>query len=310
MRMVLTPGCAAALSLFLLSAAFAQQAPVQPQVQLQVPPPTQPQSPGVLTLHASSRAVLVDVVVTDKHGKAIHGLKPENFQLLEDGQLQTIASMEEHHAPSATELASIPAPPPLGPNTFTNAKSGSHTGDGTAVVFLLDGLNSPLTAQSYVRDQLMSYFKSMTPGTQVAIFKLDTQLRLLQGLYLGRRHAARGHQGSRQDSGQRAAQRSRLRRAGHAHGFARFRAADHRQVSRHLARPQESGLVYRPHPARRLRRRPGHGRRAARQREFLLRLHEGYRIVGARPGFGLSHRRERPTDRPGIQRRQRTCSVA
>jgi VWFA-related protein len=165
-------------AVFTCLAAGAQQ-PVPPQIPLQVPPP-QPQSPGVLTLHASSRAVLVDVVVTDKHGKPIHGLRPENFQLLEDGQVQTIASMEEHHAPSATELASTP-PPPLGPNTFTNARTTAHAGDGTAVVFLLDALNSPLTAQMYVRDQLISYFKSMTPGTQVAIFKLDAQLRLLQG---------------------------------------------------------------------------------------------------------------------------------
>ena len=163
-----------ALSLVCVAAAYAQQP---------APPPLQQRSSGVLTLKANARAVLLDVVVTDSKGHPVHGLTAQNFQLLEDGKPQTITSLEEHHPLSAAELASQPKPPALAPNTFTNARSAPTPGlvKTASTVFLLDALDTPLSAQSYVRDQLLAYFNTMQPGTEVAIFQLDTQLRLLQG---------------------------------------------------------------------------------------------------------------------------------
>ncbi len=165
--------CLSAVSLLALATACAQQP---------VPPPLQPRDPGVLTLRANARAVLLDVVVTDSKGHPVHGLTAQNFQLLEDGKPQTITSLEEHHPLSAAELASQATLPPLAPNTFTNARSTTPGSPKTAsIVFLLDALDTPLSAQSYVRDQLLAFFNTMQPGTEVAIFQLDTQLRLLQG---------------------------------------------------------------------------------------------------------------------------------
>ena len=137
----------------------------------------QPSQPGVLTLHANARAVLLDVAVTDTHGHPVHNLKPEDFRVFEDGELQSIASLEEHHP--ATKLAAQPVLPPLGPNTFSNRRQPGEA--GTYTVFLLDALDSPVTAQMYARDQLLSWVSSMPPGNQVAIFQLDTQLHLIQG---------------------------------------------------------------------------------------------------------------------------------
>ena len=136
----------------------------------------QPQ-PRVLTLYANSRAVLLDVVVTDSHGHPIHNLKSDDFRVFEDGKLQAVSSLEEHHP--GTRLAVQPALPPLGPNTFSNRRQPA-TG-GTYTVFLLDALDSPVTAQMYAREQLLSWVGSMPPGNQVAIFQLDTQLHLIQG---------------------------------------------------------------------------------------------------------------------------------
>ena len=166
--------CLSAVSLLALATACAQQP---------APPPLQPRNPGVLTLKANARAVLLDVVVTDSKGHPIHGLTARNFQLFEDGKRQTITSLEEHHPLSAAQLASQPKLPALAPNTFTNARTAPTPGSPTtaSTVFLLDALDTPLSAQSYVRDQLLSFFNTMQPGTEVAIFQLDTQLRLLQG---------------------------------------------------------------------------------------------------------------------------------
>ena len=174
--------CFAAITLLGLTRGGAQSpAPIPQQ-----PPPLTQRDPGVLTLKANARAVLLDVVVTDSKGHPVRGLTSRNFQLLEDGKPQIITSLEEHHPLSAAELASRPAPPPLAPNTFANARAVLASGSGqlprsATTVFLLDALDTPLAAQSYVRDQLLGYFNTMQPGTEVAIFQLDTQLRLLQG---------------------------------------------------------------------------------------------------------------------------------
>jgi VWFA-related protein len=174
-----------AAPLLLCVGMYAQSVPPQPTptqpIQIQVPP--QPQAPPQLnqmvTLHANARAVLLDVVVTDGHGHPVHGLKAENFRITEDGQPQTVASLEEHHAPAATDLANQPKLKDLGPNTFSNRRQPRL--DTTATVFLLDALDSSPQAQMYAREQLLSWVGTMQPGTQVAIFQLDTDLRLIQG---------------------------------------------------------------------------------------------------------------------------------
>ena len=150
----------------------------QPPVQTPVPALPQRGKP-VLTLHANARAVLLDVVVTDGHGHAVHNLKREDFRIEENGEVQTVASLEEHHPPTPADLAAQPQLPALGPNTFSNRRPPA--GDGAYTVFLLDALDSPVTAQMYARDQLLSWVGSMPPGDQVAIFQLDTQLHLIQG---------------------------------------------------------------------------------------------------------------------------------
>ena len=44
-----------------------------------------------ITIRANTRLVVVDVVVTDKAGQAITGLKPEDFTLEENGKKQKIS---------------------------------------------------------------------------------------------------------------------------------------------------------------------------------------------------------------------------
>jgi VWFA-related protein len=48
-------------------------------------------------------------------------------------------------------------------------------------VLLLDTLNTPMTDQVYLKQQLMAYLKTVQPGTRIAIFGLNTRLVMLQG---------------------------------------------------------------------------------------------------------------------------------
>ncbi len=136
----------------------------------------QPPAP-LPTLQANARAVLIDVVVTDAHGHAIHGLTRQDFQVIEDGAEQRVSSLEETHPPAAPN-ALVPVKP-LPVNTFTNARKSLATAAST--VILLDALDTPLSAQSYSRDQLLKFVNTMQPSGPVAIFQLDTQLHMIQG---------------------------------------------------------------------------------------------------------------------------------
>jgi hypothetical protein len=57
---------------------------------------------------ANARAVLVDVVVTDRNGRPVQGLHEGAFQVEEDGHGQKITSFEEHAGTQA--ITRIPAP--------------------------------------------------------------------------------------------------------------------------------------------------------------------------------------------------------
>jgi len=84
---------AVGLSLSILSA-FAQQEQQQPtpapiNTAVPPPPPTPTNQSGVL--RASSDLVRIDVEVTDKAGRPVKGLKPEQFSVSDDGKPQKIS---------------------------------------------------------------------------------------------------------------------------------------------------------------------------------------------------------------------------
>jgi VWFA-related protein len=86
-------------------------------------PPAQPQQPG-LTVPVGTEVVRLDVIVTDKGGRARPGLKREDFQVLEDGQPQAITQFEAfvQQAPVPTGApAPQAAPPPETPAAPTQA---------------------------------------------------------------------------------------------------------------------------------------------------------------------------------------------
>jgi VWFA-related protein len=131
---------------------------------------------AVTTLKARTNLVILDVVVTDKNHKAVHGLKATDFQVKEAGVAQVVKTVEEH-VPSTA-----PAGPPMGPlpeGVFSNYTPVPD--NGPINVLLIDKLNTPLDAQSFLHQQLVAFIKTMKPGTKLAVFGLNRQLVYLQG---------------------------------------------------------------------------------------------------------------------------------
>lgn len=136
------------------------------------PVPAPPQGPSI---KVESRIVVVDVVVTDKQGQSVPGLRKDDFHLSEDAGPQVVTSFEEHKgaAPSETKL------PPMPPNVFTNFPTAR--GADSVNVLLLDLLNTQPQNQTFVRQQVIKYLGEVPPGTRLAVFALGARFRIVRG---------------------------------------------------------------------------------------------------------------------------------
>jgi VWFA-related protein len=130
------------------------------------------------TLRLNSRAVLVDVIVTDRDGKPVKGLTKDTFRVAERGLPQTISYFEEHRGLSP-EQARMAQNPQLPPDVFSNY---SPIGTPPAVnILLIDALNTPMPDQMYLRQEAEHYLKTLKPGSRLAIFTLSLRLRFVEG---------------------------------------------------------------------------------------------------------------------------------
>ncbi len=138
--------------------------------------PAASQNPSVPTLHARTKLVVIDVVITDKDHRPVHSLRQDDFTLLESGEPQTVKSFEEHRP---NPSAAIVSPPSMPPGFFTNLTPVSN--DAPVNILVIDTLNTALTDQTFVRDQMLKYLKSSHPNSNMAVFGLSTRLLMLQG---------------------------------------------------------------------------------------------------------------------------------
>jgi len=138
----------------------------------QAPAPSQDQVPAP-TIRVSTHLVLVDVVVTDKQGKPIPGLRPEAFEVEENGKVQKISTF----VPAGTNLA---AAEPLPPGIYSNKPQYRSPG-GPITVMLLDAVNTPYSDQAYARRQMLAFVQQqLKPGQRMAVFTLTGPLNVLQ----------------------------------------------------------------------------------------------------------------------------------
>jgi VWFA-related protein len=127
------------------------------------------------TIRVSTHMVLLDVVVTDKQGKAVSGLRPEDFVVEENGKVQKISSLTT----IAEKAATVPQLPP---GVYSNKPEYRSTG-GPITVMLLDAMNTPFTNQGYARRQMLAFVQQQFKSTdRMAVFALTGNLVVLQDL--------------------------------------------------------------------------------------------------------------------------------
>jgi len=124
---------------------------------------------------ANARAVAVDVVVTAGSNDPVSELQKQNFQVFEDGKPQTIDLFQEHSSTPASETT----PPQLPAHVFSNQAAAPRA--DAVNLLLIDSLNTSGPDQQFVHKQIADFLNHLQPGTSMAIFTLNSRLRLVQG---------------------------------------------------------------------------------------------------------------------------------
>ena len=127
-----------------------------------------------LTIRTNTGLVTVDVVVTDKKGQPVAGLKAEDFSVEENGKKQKLSLFT---APGSNDVAKpVPAPEGVLSNRPENVAPA-----GVTTVLLLDAANSQFKDQAYARSQMLKYVVEQgKAGHPMAVLTLTDRLGVLQ----------------------------------------------------------------------------------------------------------------------------------
>ena len=168
----------------------------------QQPPPAAPSTP---VFRNSVNLVLIDVVVRDKRGNIVTGLKQDDFELFEDGKKQDILSFAFEHVSSDAkpiESASMFSTASNGSTPVVNAAPPRAAGPAPAAAATPDTPAQPLTSEDVAGHRLLTLLfdtssmqpedvqkavesaqrwvnEQMTPADLVAVASISTSLQVL-----------------------------------------------------------------------------------------------------------------------------------
>src|SRR5215813_6976568 len=132
------------LSLLAVTSSFALQ---QPSTAQQKPESSEPP----VVIRTTTRLVIVDVVAKNSRGEPVTDLKSEDFTVLEDGKPQQVKVFNFQSRATASIKA---LPLPASPDIVTNIPT--YQANGALNIILLDGLNTSLPRQTYMRERMIA----------------------------------------------------------------------------------------------------------------------------------------------------------
>ncbi len=136
----------------------------------------QTQTPASPVLRSSTNLVQLNVIVQDKSGNPIEGLKKEDFQIFDEGRSQQIAVFSAHGSKITADLSANPVHPA---NFFSNRGDQSGQGTGSVTIILFDALNTEFIDQGYARQQIIKFLGQVHPQDHVAIYVLTSKVTVL-----------------------------------------------------------------------------------------------------------------------------------
>ncbi len=130
--------------------------------------------PTAQAIRATTRLVQLSVVIHDKEGHPVTGLKKEDFVILDNKKPQAIQTFSvQTNQPSKSSAKELP------PDTYTNRMEARGGAPPNVTVILLDALNTSFLDKAFVRQRLLKYLQTLHPQDRVALYALGTRLRIL-----------------------------------------------------------------------------------------------------------------------------------
>lgn len=134
-------------------------------------------TPQDMVLRLEVRRVPLDIVVTDKNGNPVRGLKKDDFIVKEDKKTQRALTFEYLSGASSTFIP--PKLAPLPANTFVNLPTEPER--GSLYVLYFDMVNTSMGDQMSFHKMLLDFVDHAQPGTRFALFANMAGLHLVQG---------------------------------------------------------------------------------------------------------------------------------
>jgi VWFA-related protein len=142
-------------------------------------PPSSDQTDDVVRIN--TELVQTDVMVLDKEGHFVEGLKPDQFELVVDGKPQQISFFDRIAAGSANEEAQLAAA--RGAAVSTKATSVRGLARGRTIIFFVDDLHQIASSLTRTRKALLNFIDDeMGQNDQVEIMSASGQIGFLQQL--------------------------------------------------------------------------------------------------------------------------------
>ena len=128
---------------------------------------------GIATLRVETREVVLDIVVTDRKGDFVGGLKEGDFTIFEDKAAQRIRSFQ------APEMHSIPPGTPEVRSTADLQKIGN----APVTLLVLDELDTPFTDMVYARESIEKWLNAqpaVLPQPTILLVASDQKFGVLK----------------------------------------------------------------------------------------------------------------------------------
>jgi len=125
--------------------------------------------PSGLTLRVNTRLVDVNVVALDKKDRPITGLKPEDFEVYDNGVKQDVRSFMQTTAEASPETPV--QSPSVKSAEFSNhsPKNDAHAEENTTIL-LIDASNLDFGDLTDARQQMLRFLESLPPNERVALY--------------------------------------------------------------------------------------------------------------------------------------------
>ena len=142
-----------------------------------VQPPAAPASGPGVSLRVTTRLVDVNVVALDKKGRPIPDLKPEDFEVYDNGQKVDIHSFSKAE-PQPIDAATAPETAPAAASAvpiFSNRRAASSqpkAGEDNTLVLLFDPANLTFNDFSDARRQMIHFVQQLAPNQRAALYEM------------------------------------------------------------------------------------------------------------------------------------------